>query len=145
MKLKPEIAQKYCVIAKNINLPENIHMAFVLGSGMSALFDNMNILQRISYNELFSINENELPGHTRELLILSKNEKIFLAFNGRFHYYEGVSIESICSQVLICHALSINSILFLNAAGGINQFCKTGDIMIIRDIIQLINVHFGSL
>lgn len=119
-------------------LKESPDVAFVAGSGIGEALENCGeILQKISYNEIPGFKTSGALGHKNEILLLKTGGKNVLVFSGRFHLYEGLSLDEVVASVAISHLLKIRNIILTNAAGGLQPGFKTGDIMLIDDIVNL--------
>ncbi|MES2765863.1 MAG: purine-nucleoside phosphorylase [Bacteroidota bacterium] len=118
-------------------LKETPAVAFVAGSGIGeALADCGEILQRIPYNEIPHFKTSGALGHKNEILLLKTGFKNVLVFSGRFHLYEGFSLDEVVANIAVSHLLKIKNIILTNAAGGLQPGFKTGDIMLIDDLVN---------
>ena len=109
----------------------------ILGSGIGVLADEIENPVKISYNEIPNFPVSTLEGHAGQLVIGNLQGKTVVAMQGRFHYYEGYSMEAITFPVRVMKALGVETIFVTNAAGGANKDFKPGDLMIITDHINL--------
>ena len=82
-----------------------------------------------------------VQGHRGQLLIGTFGGKKVIAMQGRFHYYEGYSMKEVTFPVRVLHALGVKTLFVSNAAGGVNTSYLVGDLMIIRDHINLFPEH----
>ncbi len=118
--------------------------AFVLGSGWSRAMDGMEILGECSYADIPGLGRPEVVGHDGRLLLAHLPEcpsKPFLAFCGRRHWYEGVGWEPVILPVDVCRRLKVSELLITNAAGGIRNSLKPGDIVVIRDHLRISHLN----
>ena len=99
---------------------EKIDLAIILGTGLGDLADTIENQVKISYKDIPEFPVSTVAGHKGELIIGDLNGKKVLAFNGRFHYYEGYSMETVTFGVRTARALGIDKIIVTNAAGGMN-------------------------
>jgi purine-nucleoside phosphorylase len=106
------------------------------GSGFSDIWNNFNVLQIIPYSEIKGMPQINLEGHKNELYLIEYNNKIGLVFAGRFHLYDGFSLEEILIPVIIPELFGVKHYIFFNAAGALNQNFKVGDIMIIDEAVN---------
>jgi purine-nucleoside phosphorylase len=111
----------------------NPKVAIVLGTGLGVLKDDFSNLITIDYKSIPLFPLSTVSGHASELLIGTINNVPVLAMNGRFHYYEGYSLEEITYPIRVFKLLGIENLLLTNAAGGINLNFNVGDFMIIDD------------
>ena len=121
---------------KNID-DRNIDTAIILGTGLGRLASDIEDKKVIKYGDIPFFPVSTVEGHAGELIIGRIGSKNVLALNGRFHYYEGYSMETVVFPVRVIKALGVNSIIVSNAAGGMNPHFKAGDLMIINDHINL--------
>ena len=101
----------------------------------------MNIEHAIPYVEIPHFPVSTVEGHQGRLLIGQFGNKNVIAMQGRFHYYEGYHMQEVTFPVRVMHALGVNILFVSNAAGGVNTSYQTGDLMIIRDHINLFPEH----
>lgn len=112
-------------------------VCIVLGSGLSSFADSLTDAKEIPYASIPGFPEVTVPGHEGTLIIGQLQHIPVLLLKGRFHYYEGHPIENVVFPVRVMAELGVSRIILTNAAGGINQAMKPGDLMIIRDHIGL--------
>jgi purine-nucleoside phosphorylase len=112
-------------------------VGLVLGSGLSGLAEAIPNPDIISSTTIPHWPASTVAGHEGRLIIGSLQGKIALILQGRSHYYEGYSMSQITLPVRVMHRLGINTLIVTNAAGGINASFSPGDIMLIRDHINL--------
>jgi purine-nucleoside phosphorylase len=113
-------------------------MAVILGSGLGGLVDCIENKKIIKYSDIPHFPVSTVAGHAGEFAAGYIDDKYILAMDGRFHYYEGYSLEKVTFPVRVMKALGMNDIIVTNAAGGMNPEFAPGDIMIIEDHINLI-------
>jgi len=116
---------------------EQPDLAIVLGSGFGVLIDSLNIIRSIPYSNFEGYPQTTVEGHKGVLHLAQQSDKKILIFEGRNHFYEGHPIEDTILNVLITRFLGIKNLLITNAAGGINQYFKPGDLMLIKDFSYL--------
>lgn len=115
-----------------------IDLAIILGTGLGELSETIENSIKIPYKEIPEFPVSTVEGHKGELIIGDLSGKKVLVFNGRFHYYEGYSMETVTFGVRTAKALGINNIIITNAAGGMNPSYHAGELMIITDHINLL-------
>jgi purine-nucleoside phosphorylase len=113
----------------------------VLGSGLGGLVDSIEIDERLAYEEIPNFPVSTVEGHAGELIFGRLSGKKVLAMKGRFHYYEGWSIQETVFPIRVMKALGIENLIVSNASGGVNPNFKVGDIMVIRDHINMMPEH----
>ncbi len=108
-------------------------IAIILGSGLGSLSDDIDNKICISYKDIPNFPISTVPGHKGELIFGTLDSIPIVAMNGRFHYYEGYSLEEVTYPIRIFKLLGVETIILTNAAGGINLNFSKGDLMIIED------------
>jgi purine-nucleoside phosphorylase len=111
--------------------------AIVLGTGLGSFIDRVTVEQQISYNDIPHFPTSTVESHKGKLTLASVANKKILIMQGRFHYYEGYSMQQITFPVRVFKALGITSLLLSNAAGGMNAAYKKGDMVLLTDHINL--------
>jgi len=111
-------------------------IGIILGSGLGTLADEIEDPVKIRYEDIPSFPISTVAGHKGQLVIGKLQGKNVVAMQGRFHYYEGYSMEEVTFPVRVMKALGIEKLLVTNAAGGVNKNFIPGDLMIIRDHIN---------
>jgi purine-nucleoside phosphorylase len=112
-------------------------VGLVLGSGLGILAEEIENPVYINYDEIPHFPVSTVEGHEGRLVIGNLRGKHVIAMQGRFHYYEGHSLDAVTYPIRIMKAIGVQQIIVTNAAGGINPSFKTGDLMIIKDHINL--------
>ena len=115
----------------------NQETAIILGSGLGSLADRIQDAIVIPYAEIPYFMHSTAAGHKGNFICRKLGGKQVLAMQGRFHYYEGYSMQQVTFPVRVMKLLCIKNLLVSNAAGGINNTFKVGDLMIIRDHINM--------
>ena len=110
----------------------------VLGSGLGKLADSIADPVVISYREIPGFPVSTAVGHKGNFIAGTLGGKTVVAMQGRFHYYEGYSMELVTLPIRVMKVLGIEYLFVSNAAGGVNFDFKIGDLMIIRDHINLL-------
>jgi purine-nucleoside phosphorylase len=113
-------------------------VAVILGSGLGGLARAIDIEVRIPYEEVPHFPVSTVEFHAGNLLFGRVSGKSILAMEGRFHYYEGYSMQEITFPVRVMKALGIETLILSSACGGMNPFMSPGDIMLIADHINLL-------
>ena len=120
------------------NTPE---IGLILGSGLGVLGDEIENPVIIKYDEIPNFPVSTVEGHSGQLVIGNLEGKFVIAMQGRFHFYEGYSMETVTFPVRVMKELGIETVIVTNAAGGANKDFKPGDLMIIKDHINLSGNH----
>ncbi len=116
---------------------DNPDIGIVLGTGLGGLIKTVTILQEISYSDIPYFPTATVEFHTGKLILGIYENKRVILMQGRFHVYEGYSLQEITFPIRVLHALGIKALLISNAAGAINLNYKKGDIMLLDDHINL--------
>ncbi len=119
---------------KNIN---NVDIVIVLGTGLSSLIDDVEVLEKIPYKDIPFFPESTVLSHKNELIYFRYTDKYVLAMAGRFHYYEGYDFQQLTFPLRVLLYMKPKTLIVSNAAGGVNPSYSSGDIMIINDHINL--------
>ncbi len=110
----------------------------VLGTGLSAFVQQLNITHTIPFADIPHFPTATVEFHKGNLLFGSIGSKKVMAMQGRFHYYEGYSMQQITFPIRVMKALGIKNLLLSNAAGGMNKNFKKGDLVLLEDHINLL-------
>jgi purine-nucleoside phosphorylase len=109
----------------------------VLGSGLGGLVNEIEITTSIPYTEIPNFPVSTVKGHGGNLIYGILGGKKVLALQGRFHYYEGYSMQEVAFPIRVMIALGIKKLILSNASGGMNPDFNIGDVVIINDHINL--------
>ena len=112
-------------------------VALVLGSGMGNLLEQVHIDVRIPYKEIPHFPVSTVEGHAGNLIFGTIAHVPVIIMQGRFHYYEGYSMQQIAFPVRVMKFLGAEFLFLANATGGLNPDYRTSDIVIITDHINL--------
>jgi len=113
----------------------------VLGTGLGSLVNHINIKKSIDYHDIPNFPVSTVKGHSGKLIYGELGGKNVLAMQGRFHYYEGWTIQQATFPIRVMKYLGIENIIVSNASGGVNQSFSVGDIMLITDHINFMPEH----
>lgn len=113
-------------------------IGIILGSGMGDLFNDMEIICSVDYKTIPNFPITTVEGHNGSLIFGIISEKKVIVMSGRFHFYEGYTMNEIALPIRVMKMLGINTLLQTNASGGLNADYKVGDLMIFKDHINLI-------
>lgn len=116
-------------------------MAIVLGTGLGQLTSEITDTYEFSYKDIPHFPVSTVEGHDGKLIFGRLGGKEILAMKGRFHYYEGYSMQEVTFPIRVMHELGIKTLFLSNAAGGANKDFRMGDLMIITDHINLFPEH----
>ncbi|HHN47336.1 MAG TPA: purine-nucleoside phosphorylase [Bacteroidales bacterium] len=110
----------------------------ILGSGLGGLIREITEAISIPYEDIPNFPVSTVEGHQGRLIFGKLSGKNIVAMQGRFHYYEGYSMQEITFPVRVLKMLGIKLLILSNASGGVNPDFEIGDIMIINDHINLL-------
>ncbi|MCH8485289.1 MAG: purine-nucleoside phosphorylase [Candidatus Cyclonatronum sp.] len=110
----------------------------ILGTGLGNLARELDAEVTISYEDIPHFPVSTVESHSGKLLFGSLGGKRVVLMQGRFHYYEGYSMQEIAFPVRVAQALGARALLVSNAAGGMNPLFRRGDIMCITDHINML-------
>ena len=112
-------------------------VAVVLGSGLGALAREVEHARAVPYAVIPHFPTCTVEGHAARIVLGRLQGKAVAVMEGRFHYYEGHSMQEVTFPIRVLRALGISALILTNAAGGLNPRFRVGDLMVIRDIINL--------
>ncbi|OQY47468.1 MAG: purine-nucleoside phosphorylase [Anaerolineaceae bacterium 4572_78] len=129
-------------IADIIRHQTNHHptIGMILGSGMGPLADEIESPTFIPYNTIPDFPKSHVKGHEGRLVIGKLQGKTVLVMQGRVHFYEGYSIQTVTMPVRVMQVLGLKTLIVTNAAGGINTSFRAGDLMLITDHINILGM-----
>jgi len=112
-------------------------IAIVLGSGLGDFGKEIKNAVAVPYEEIPHFPKSTVEGHKGQLLIGEVDGVHVIALQGRFHYYEGYTLQETTFPIRVFKALGIENLLLSNASGGLNPEQRIGDLMVITDHIHL--------
>ena len=115
-------------------------IGIVLGSGLGELADEFCKLA-IPYAEIPNFEASHVSGHKSQLVFAEINNKKVVMMQGRFHYYEGHSMQKVVFPIKVMKKLGVKTVILTNAAGGVNPAFNPSDLMLITDHINHMNVN----
>ena len=115
-------------------------VGLTLGSGLSGLGEAVEKADILPYDEIPHWPVSTVPGHSGRLILGQLQGHSVLVMQGRAHFYEGYSMAAITMPVRVMRRLGIDTLLVTNAAGGLNQDFEAGDLMLIRDHINMLGM-----
>ncbi|OIK15507.1 purine-nucleoside phosphorylase [Bacillus sp. MUM 116] len=116
-------------------------IGLILGSGLGVLADEIVDSVKIPYSEIPNFPISTVEGHAGQLVFGSLSGAEVVAMQGRFHYYEGYSMDKVTFPVRVMKALGVEMLIVTNAAGGVNESFTPGDLMIITDHINFMGTN----
>ncbi|MCK9479646.1 MAG: purine-nucleoside phosphorylase [Firmicutes bacterium] len=113
------------------------HTAIILGSGLNSYHEKIKERVEIPYEEIPNFPSATALGHQSKLVFGKLKGKYVIAMCGRFHYYEGYSMEQCAFPIWVFKLLGVKALIMTNAAGCINNDFEQGDLMLITDHIKM--------
>lgn len=110
----------------------------ILGTGLGRLAEEIEVIDSISYSDIPHFPVSTVESHAGRLLFGTLSGKKVVAMQGRFHYYEGYSMQEIVFPVRVLNALGAETLIVSNACGGMNPNYSRGEIMMINDHINML-------
>jgi len=121
--------------------PLHPRVGVVLGSGLGEFAARVEEAAAIPFADIPHFRKVSVAGHAGRLVLGTVGGAAIAVLQGRYHYYEGHAIEDVVFPVRVLGKLGIQSLLLTNAAGGIGRTLRPGDLMIIRDHINLMGLN----
>ena len=110
--------------------------AIILGTGLGGLAQEITDKKEIMYHDIPNFPVSTVEGHKGKLIIGKLGEKEVIAMQGRFHFYEGYSLQQVTFPIRVFRELGVKTLFVSNASGGCNPQFKVGDLMILTDHIN---------
>lgn len=112
-------------------------VGIILGSGLGGLVKSVEVSHTFEYGEIPNFLTSTVEGHAGKLIFGQIEGKQVVAMQGRFHYYEGYPMQQVTFPVRVMKLLGVQTLFLSNAAGGLNPAFEVGDLMLIRDHINM--------
>lgn len=116
-------------------------IAIILGTGLGGLAGHIKDKKELRYSDIPHFPVSTVVGHKGALMFGKISGKRVAAMEGRFHFYEGYSLQEVTYPVRVMKALGAKTLIVSNAAGGMNPLYETGDLALIVDHINLMGVN----
>ncbi len=113
-------------------------VGIILGTGLGSLANEITSNVVLNYKDIPHFPLSTVESHQGKLHFGKLSEKNVIVMQGRFHFYEGYSMQQITFPVRVMKKMGVKTLIISNAAGGVNPSYKKGDIMIIKDHINLL-------
>jgi purine-nucleoside phosphorylase len=113
-------------------------IGIILGTGLGGLCDRIQVEASIPYEEIPGFPLSTVETHSGRLLLGTLGGKPVVAMQGRFHRYEGYTLQQVTFPVRVMRALGADTLLVSNACGGMHPFWSPGDLVLIADHINLL-------
>ncbi len=135
MNLKSRIETACKLVSERLRFQADT--GIICGSGLGSLAEEIENQIIISYEDIPGFPVSSVKGHKSRIIAGQIGKGKVLAFQGRFHYYEGYSLEDVTLPVRLMAALGVKNLIVTNAAGGLNRNYEVGDLMLIEDHINM--------
>ncbi len=116
-------------------------IGIILGTGLGGLVNEISIIDEISYADIPHFPVSTVQSHSGKLIFGELGGKQVVAMQGRFHFYEGYTMQEVTFPVRVMKYLGVENLFVSNASGGVNPDFEIGEIMIINDHIDLFPAH----
>jgi purine-nucleoside phosphorylase len=114
-----------------------VETGIILGTGLGGFIERLDVIKAIPYTDIPGFPRSTVEGHYGQLILGKVKGKKVLALQGRFHFYEGYPMSQVVLPIRVLHKLGVKRLILSNASGGVHPDMRVGDIMIIRDHINL--------
>ncbi|PLR86071.1 purine-nucleoside phosphorylase [Bacillus canaveralius] len=121
--------------------PRAPRVGLILGSGLGVLGDEIENPTKLAYEKIPDFPVSTVEGHAGQLVFGTIHGVEVVAMQGRFHYYEGYTLEQVTFPVRVMKELGVEILIVTNAAGGVNTSFSPGDLMLITDHINNMGVN----
>ena len=115
-------------------------IGIILGSGLGDFADNFESIV-IPYNKIPGFEKSAVHGHKGQLVFAEIDGKKVVMMQGRFHFYEGHSMQTVTYPIKVMKKLGVENLIVTNAAGSVNKEFAPGDLMLISDHINLMGTN----
>lgn len=113
-------------------------LGIILGTALGGIADEIEDPIVIPYADIPNFLVSTAPGHAGKLILGTIEGKKVICMSGRFHYYEGYTFEQLAAPVRLFKDTGVSRVILTNAAGGVNPDYRPGDIMILKDHLNLV-------
>lgn len=119
----------------------NPEFGIILGSGLGSFTKDIEIEHTIPYGEIPNFPVSTVQGHKGALVFGKIGNKQVVAMQGRFHFYEGYDMKTVTFPVRVMKYIGVKTLIVSNASGGVNPAYKVGDIVVIKDHVNMFPEH----
>lgn len=113
-------------------------LGMILGTGLGGLTEQIEVACRVAYEDIPHFPKSTAPSHAGQLVLGTLHGVPIVAMEGRFHYYEGYSLEEVTFPIRVMKALGADTLVVTSAVGGMNPQFALADIVILEDHINLL-------
>lgn len=133
--MRQHLSESYSFLSQHIAQPPKV--GIVLGTGLGRLAEEIQAEQVLSYDDIPHFPVSTVETHHGKLIYGTLGTKRVLAMQGRFHHYEGYSMQQITYPIRLMHRLGIRTLYISNVSGAMNSSYEKGDLVLIDDHINL--------
>jgi len=130
------IRETVCFIQEKTKF--HAEVAIILGTGLGGMVNDIDIYMSLDYEEIPNFPVSTAPGHHGKLIFGTLGGKKVMAMQGRFHFYEGYSMQEVTFPIRVMKFMGVKYLFVSNASGGMNPNFEIGDLMIQTDHINLL-------
>src|SRR5438876_3171443 len=138
MILYEQVTEAAAIVQSRSSLKPDVGL--ILGSGLGDLAAEVRDATAIPYEEIPHFLRSTVVGHAGRLLLGMLEHVPVVVMQGRFHYYEGYTMQALTLPMRVMRMLGAHTLIVTNAAGGINSTYRPGDFMLIRDHINFLGL-----
>lgn len=120
-----------------LRVDANPTLGIILGTGLGGLVEDINVSTIVNYEEIPHFPVSTVESHSGRLIFGELGGKRVIVMQGRFHYYEGYTMQEVTFPVRVMKHLGIEKLIISNAAGGLNSEFSVSDLMVLTDHINL--------
>jgi len=117
---------------------EEFPVGIILGTGLGGLVKDIRINSAIDYSEISNFPVSTVESHSGKLIFGTLSRKNIVAMQGRFHYYEGYSMDEVTFPIYVLKQLGVKYLIVSNACGSVNPAFKKTDLMIMTSHINFL-------
>ncbi|MDP2426109.1 MAG: purine-nucleoside phosphorylase [Candidatus Izemoplasmatales bacterium] len=119
----------------------NATIGLVLGSGLGSLTTKLTEATSIPFASIPHFTTPSVQGHRGELVIGKLNNVDVIALSGRYHFYEGYPLDQVVLPIRVLKLLGVQTLILSNACGAINETFRPGQLMLIRDHLNMVGIN----
>lgn len=139
--LREKVNESTSFISSHLKKPFTPNIGIILGTGLGGLVEHIEVETCVEYDNIPHFPTTTVATHEGKLILGKIGKKNIVAMQGRFHYYEGHSIEKVTYPIRVMRALGAKILIVSNAAGGMNPLFELSDLMLIVDHINFTGIN----
>lgn len=134
MKILSQMNEAVAYLQSQVDVKPQV--GIILGTGLGGLADKIKVHKKVPYEDIPHFPVSTVKGHSGQLVFGELGGKQVMAMQGRFHYYEGYTLQEVTFPVRVMKLMGIERLIVSNASGGVNPDFEIGEIMLITDHIN---------